>query len=75
MRASAASAPSSSAPRYVVSACNGNAVTKPAGFTPYCADDGTGLEHMHWTSWTSHLASGYGTVYEDDNFPNHAAVS
>jgi hypothetical protein len=30
---------------------------------------------MHWTSWTSHPASGYGTVYEDDNFPNHAAFS
>jgi hypothetical protein len=75
MPASAASASSSSAPRYVVIACNGKAVTKPAGFTPYCADDGADLEHMHWTSWTSHPASGYGTVYEDDNFPNHAAFS
>ena len=27
---------------------------------------------MRWASWTSHLASGYGTVYENDNYPNHA---
>jgi hypothetical protein len=60
------------APRYVVTGCTGKQLTEPANYTPFCADDGAGVEHMRWTSWTSHLASGYGTVYEDDNYPNHA---
>ena len=72
MPADAAAAPAATTPKYVVTACNGREVTRPAAFTPFCADNGAGLEHMHWTSWTSHLASGYGTVYEDDNYPNHA---
>ena len=70
--AGAATTAARSAPKYVVLNCNDKPVTKPASWTPYCADYGVVLEHMHWTSWTSHLASGYGTVYEDDNYPNHA---
>jgi len=37
-----------------------------------CADDGAGLQGLHWTSWTSRLASGYGTEYENDCQPNCA---
>ena len=51
--------------------CAGKAVTKPANWTPYCADYGVYLSRMHWTGWNSHMASGYGTVSEDDNYPNH----
>jgi hypothetical protein len=61
------------APKYVVLNCNDKPETKPASWTPYCADYGVVLHHMHWTSWTSHLASGYGTVYENDNYPDHAS--
>ena len=73
MPADAAAAPARTAPKFVVTACNGREVTRPATFTQFCADYGVVIEHMHWTSWTSHLASGYGTVYEDDNYPSHAA--
>src|ERR1700689_2730484 len=57
----------------VVVNCSNRLVTRPASFTPYCADYGIVLEHMHWTSWNSHLASGYGTVSENDEYPSHAA--
>lgn len=62
-----------SAPEYVVLTCGGKAVTRPVAWTPYCADYGVNLSGMHWTSWNSHLASGYGTVAEDDNYPDHAS--
>src|ERR1022692_3505107 len=67
-----ANARSRPAPEYVVIGCNGEQLIKPANYTPFCADNGAGLEHMHWTNWTSHLASGYGTFYENDNYPDHA---
>lgn len=70
--AQAASTPAA-VKKYVVLNCADKPVTKPASWTPYCADYGVYFEHMHWTSWTSHLASGYGIVSEDDNYPNHAA--
>ena len=70
--AKAAGTPAAAA-KYVVLDCAMKPVTKPASWTPYCADYGVYLDHMHWTSWTSHLASGYGIVSEDDNYPNHAA--
>jgi hypothetical protein len=71
--ANAAGTPAHSAAKYVVLNCAFKPVTKPAAWTPYCADYGLVLDHMHWTSWTSHLASGYGTVHENDNYPSHAA--
>ncbi len=70
--ADAVTVPAHTAPGYVVLGCNGKPAVKPVNFTPACADNGFGLVNMHWTSWTSHLASGYGTVYENDNYPNHA---
>lgn len=70
--ADAASAKAHVAPKYVVLNCNVKAEVRPGDFTSACADNGFGVVNMHWTSWTSHLASGYGTVYENDNYPNHA---
>lgn len=67
-----ANAATTPAPKYVVLNCSNQAVTKPASWSPYCADLGVILSHMHWTNWDSHMASGYGTVSEDDNYPNHA---
>lgn len=72
MPANAAATQAHSAAKYVVLNCASKPVTEPATWTPYCADYGVVLTDMHWTSWTSHLASGYGTVHEDDNYPNHA---
>lgn len=62
----------SAAPEYVVLTCAGKPAAQPSGWTPYCADDGVYLSGMHWGSWNSHMASGYGTVAENDNYPNHA---
>ena len=70
--ADAASVETRVAPTYVVLSCQDKPEVKPADFTSACADNGFGVTKMHWTSWTSHLASGYGTVYENDNYPNHA---
>lgn len=67
-----ASAATRTAPKYVVLNCSGKAVTRPASWTPYCADAGVILSHMRWSSWNAHMASGYGTVAENDNYPNHA---
>jgi len=72
MPANAAATSAHSAPKYVVLNCANKLVTEPATWSPYCADYGVVLADMHWTSWTRHLASGYGTVHEDDNYPNHA---
>ena len=46
---------------------------QPASYIVTCADDGTGLEHMHWTSWTSGQASGSGFFYQNDCTPSCAA--
>lgn len=67
-----ASAAAKPAPKYVVLNCSNQAVTRPASWTPYCADYGIVLSHMRWGNWDSHMASGYGTVSENDNYPSHA---
>lgn len=72
MPADAAPVKAGVAPTHVVLNCSQKPEVKPVDFTSACADNGFGVTNMHWTSWTSHLASGYGTVYENDNYPNHA---
>ena len=52
--------------------CNFKPVVEPSSYVLTCADDGTGLTDVHWTSWTSHLASAYGTFYENTCTPNCA---
>jgi hypothetical protein len=69
-------APSSAAarrPHYVVLDCGFKPQVRPATYVWTCADYGTGIQDMHWTSWTRHLASGYGTFWENDCTPNCAA--
>lgn len=47
-------------------------VVRPATLSLACADDGTGLQGMHWTTWAPQLSSGYGTEWENDCTPNCA---
>jgi hypothetical protein len=60
-------------PRYVVLNCTGKAQVKPGTISLACADNGIGLTHLHWTSWTPELASAYGTAWQKDCTPNCAA--
>ena len=60
------------ATRYVLLNCANKAQARPGGYVLACADGGTGLENLHWTSWTPRLASGYGTEYQNDCRPNCA---
>jgi hypothetical protein len=55
---------SAHSPKFVVLNCNYKPEAKPKNYTLACADDGLGLENMHWTRWTSHGAAGHGTFYE-----------
>ena len=57
---------------YVVLNCNFKPVAEPSTYVLTCADAGIGLKGQHWTSWTSHLASGYGTLWENNCTPNCA---
>jgi len=59
-------------PHYVVLNCADKAQVKPGTITLACADNGIGLTHLHWTSWTPHLASAYGTEWVNDCKPNCA---
>jgi hypothetical protein len=63
---------SATAPRFVLLGCNGNAEVAPSGISN-CGDGAVGLTGLHWTSWTSHLASGYGTWFRNDCTPSCAA--
>jgi hypothetical protein len=59
-------------PPYVVLNCEMKAQTRPGSYVLACADNGAGLQGLHWTSWTPRLASGYGTEYENDCKPDCA---
>ena len=59
------------APRLVLLGCNNDAEVAPTGISN-CGDGAAGLSGLHWTSWTSHLASGYGTYYLNDCTPTCA---
>ncbi len=63
---------SATAPRFVLLGCDNNAETAPASISN-CGDGAAGLTGLHWTSWTSHLASGYGTYYLNDCTPTCVA--
>ena len=60
------------APQHVVLDCTGKAQVKPGTIALACADNGTGLTNLHWTSWTPQLASAYGTEWQNDCQPNCA---
>jgi hypothetical protein len=63
---------SAAAPQYVVLNCMDKAQVKPGTISLACADNGIGLTHLHWTSWTPQLASAYGTNWENDCKPSCA---
>jgi hypothetical protein len=60
-------------PGYVVLDCSFKPAIEPSTYVWTCADYGTGIQDMRWTSWTPQLASGYGTFWENDCTPNCAA--
>ena len=57
----------------VVLNCLAKPQTRPGSFTLACADGNDYLTGLSWTSWTSHLASGYGTEQVNDCKPYCAA--
>lgn len=65
-------AQATSSRRPVVINCLNQPVVRPVTLSLACADDGTGLQGMHWTTWAPQLASGYGTEWERDCTPNCA---
>jgi hypothetical protein len=60
-------------PTYVLFDCLSAPAVRPASYVATCADAGVGLAHLHWASWTAELASGDGTMYENDCIPYCAA--
>jgi hypothetical protein len=59
---------SASGPKFVLLGCADDAQVAPSGISN-CGDGAAGLTGLRWTSWTSHLASGYGTYYLNDCTP------
>jgi hypothetical protein len=59
--------------QYVVFNCNNQPVVAPKEYVLACADGGYLLTGLHWTTWSSRLASGYGTVVENLCVPNCAS--
>jgi hypothetical protein len=59
-------------PKYFVADCNQWQV-EPSGYIFTCADDGVGLQDLHWTTWSPALASASGTYYENQCTPDCAA--
>ncbi len=59
------------APRFVLLGCDDTAEVAPSGISN-CGDGAVGLAGLRWTSWTSHLASGYGTYFLNDCTPTCA---
>jgi hypothetical protein len=58
----------STAPKFVLLGCGNDAEVAPSSISN-CGDGAAGLTGLHWTSWTSHLASGYGTYFLNDCTP------
>lgn len=54
--------PAQAAPPSYVNDC-GYPAYKPESLTQYCADAGTGVAKIKWTSWTSTRAIGTGSYY------------
>jgi hypothetical protein len=63
---------SATAPRFILLGCNNDAEVAPSSISN-CGDGAVGLTRLHWTSWTSHLASGYGTYFLNDCTPTCVA--
>jgi hypothetical protein len=59
---------SGTAPKFVLIGCANDAEVAPSDISN-CGDGAVGVTRLHWTSWTSHLASGYGTYFLNDCTP------
>ena len=57
-----------SAPKFVLLGCNNDAEVAPSDISN-CGDGAVGVTRLHWTSWNSHLASGYGIYFLNDCTP------
>jgi hypothetical protein len=75
LAAGAAPVDAPAASTYAVFNCSQKPEIRPVDFTSACADNGFGVTRMRWSSWTSHSAVGYDTVYENDDYPDHAEGS
>jgi hypothetical protein len=62
---------SAPASKFVLLGCDNNAEVAPSSISN-CGDGSVGLTGLHWTSWTPHLASGYGTYFLNDCTPTCA---
>jgi len=67
-RGAASTHAATTAPRFVLLGCDNRAEVAPSDISN-CGDGAVGLTRLHWTSWTSHLASGYGTYFLNDCTP------
>ena len=67
-RGAASTHAATTAPRFVLLGCDNKAEVAPSDISN-CGDGAVGLTRLHWTSWTSHLASGYGTYFLNDCTP------
>jgi hypothetical protein len=62
---------SATAPKFVLLGCDNKGEVAPASISN-CGDGAVGASGLHWTSWTSHLASGYGAYFLNDCTPTCA---
>ena len=69
---SASATHAATAPKYVLLGCNYDAEVAPSNISN-CGDGAVGVTALHWTSWNSHLASGYGTYFLNDCTPTCVA--
>ncbi len=58
--------------KYVVLNCSLKPEVAPRALVMACGDAGFGLRRLHWTSWTSHMATAYGTFYQNNCKPSCA---
>jgi hypothetical protein len=63
---------SAAGPKFVLLGCDNHAEVAPSDISN-CGDGAVGVTRLHWTSWTSHLASGYGTYFLNDCTPTCVA--
>ena len=60
------------APKFVLLGCNNDAEVAPSDISN-CGDGAVGVTRLHWMSWNSHLASGYGIYFLNDCTPTCVA--
>jgi len=69
----ASSQPARQDQQTVIVNCLGKQQVKPGTIVLACADYNSLIDHITWTSWTRELASGTGTLVQNDCMPYCAA--